>query len=53
LPGFEVKQYWHERFHNDPGNQWLRHTIASLFRGYPIRAHLRAIKRQRYRGARA
>ena len=50
LPGFEVKQYWHERFHSDSGNQWLRHTIASLFRGYPIRAHLRAIKRQRYLG---
>jgi DNA-binding transcriptional LysR family regulator len=47
LPGFEVKQYWHERFHNDPGNQWLRHTIASLFRGYALDAHLRAIKRQR------
>jgi hypothetical protein len=50
LPGFEVKQYWHERFHSDPGNQWLRHAIASLFRGYPIRAHLRALKRQRHRG---
>jgi DNA-binding transcriptional LysR family regulator len=44
LPGFEVKQYWHERFHGDPGNQWLRHTIASLFRGYPIRARLSALR---------
>jgi DNA-binding transcriptional LysR family regulator len=47
LPGFEVKQYWHERFHGDPGNQWLRHTIASLFQGYPIRDHVRAIRRHR------
>jgi DNA-binding transcriptional LysR family regulator len=28
LPGFDVKQYWHERYHNDPGNEWLRQTIA-------------------------
>src|SRR3546814_6254507 len=21
LPGFAVKQYWHERFHEDPGNR--------------------------------
>jgi DNA-binding transcriptional LysR family regulator len=28
LPEFDVKQYWHERFHNDPGNVWLRRTIA-------------------------
>jgi DNA-binding transcriptional LysR family regulator len=28
LPEFDVKQYWHERFHNDPGNKWLRQTIA-------------------------
>jgi DNA-binding transcriptional LysR family regulator len=46
LPGFEVKQYWHERFHGDPGNQWLRHTIASLFLGYPIRDHVRAIRQR-------
>ena len=47
LPGFEVKQYWHERFHGDPGNQWLRHTIASLFRDYPIRDHVRALRHRR------
>ncbi|MBJ7437754.1 MAG: LysR family transcriptional regulator [Sphingopyxis sp.] len=32
LPGFTVKQYWHERFHEDPGNRWLR-TILSRMRG--------------------
>lgn len=31
LPSFEVAQYWHERFHNDPGNKWLRSRIAALF----------------------
>ncbi|BAI98847.1 LysR-family transcriptional regulator [Sphingobium indicum UT26S] len=32
LPGFTVKQYWHERFHDDPGNRWLR-GILSRMRG--------------------
>lgn len=31
LPSFSVKQHWHERFHADPGNVWLRRTIAELF----------------------
>lgn len=31
LPGFLVKQYWHERFHEDAGNRWLR-GILSRFR---------------------
>jgi DNA-binding transcriptional LysR family regulator len=31
LPSFSVKQHWHERFHADAGNVWLRHTIAELF----------------------
>jgi DNA-binding transcriptional LysR family regulator len=30
LPGYEVKQHWHERYHNDPGAQWLRRLIAEL-----------------------
>src|SRR3546814_11597970 len=24
LPGVGVKQYWHERFHSEPGTIWLR-----------------------------
>lgn len=28
LPGIDVKQYWHERRDNDPGNMWLRSAIA-------------------------
>ena len=31
LPRFEVKQYWHERFHRDPANRWFRELIVSLF----------------------
>ena len=30
LPIFFVKQYWHERFENDPGNQWLRRGIRVI-----------------------
>lgn len=31
LPQFNVKQHWHERFHTDPVNTWLRRTVAELF----------------------
>jgi len=31
LPTFQVKQHWHERFHADAGNMWLRRTMAELF----------------------
>ena len=31
LPAYAVKQHWHERFHAEPGNAWLRRTVAQLF----------------------
>ena len=31
LLGFTVKQHWHTRYHNDPGNRWLRSVCAELF----------------------
>ena len=31
LPSYKVKQHWHERFHADAGNAWLRRTMAELF----------------------
>jgi DNA-binding transcriptional LysR family regulator len=30
MPTAEVRQFWHERNHHDPANQWLRKTIAAL-----------------------
>ena len=30
LPEYTVKQHWHERFHRDPGNRWLRGVISEL-----------------------
>jgi DNA-binding transcriptional LysR family regulator len=31
LPSFAIKQHWHERYHQDPANQWLRSVISDLF----------------------
>jgi DNA-binding transcriptional LysR family regulator len=33
LPAFAVKQHWHERFHADAGNVWLRKTLSELLAG--------------------
>jgi DNA-binding transcriptional LysR family regulator len=32
FPDIEVKQHWHERFHHDPANKWMRNVIARLFK---------------------
>lgn len=32
MPSIVVKQYWHSRFHRDPGNQWLRAVCADQSR---------------------
>jgi DNA-binding transcriptional LysR family regulator len=31
LPSFQVKQHWHERYHADVSNRWLRQLLAALF----------------------
>src|SRR5205085_10014189 len=31
MPEIDIFQYWHERFHRDPGNQWVRSLFLSLF----------------------
>jgi DNA-binding transcriptional LysR family regulator len=30
IPGFTVRQFWHERFHKDPANKWFRDLIDAL-----------------------
>ena len=30
VPTFTVKQYWHARYHHDPGVRWLRGVCAQL-----------------------
>lgn len=31
LPRIEISQYWHERFHREPGSVWIRRVFAELF----------------------
>jgi len=31
LPSMEIAQYWHERFHRDPANVWIRGALRELF----------------------
>jgi DNA-binding transcriptional LysR family regulator len=31
IPRFNIAQYWHDRFHGDPGNRWLRSVFARLY----------------------
>jgi DNA-binding transcriptional LysR family regulator len=42
IPKFQIKQHWHERFHHDPGNAWLRGLVAELFQDR--RAHAPALE---------
>lgn len=32
MPIYAIKQYWHERFHDDAANRWLRESFCELFR---------------------
>jgi len=31
IAGFDLKQHWHGKFHNDSRSQWLRAQVAELF----------------------
>lgn len=31
LPRLEIRQFWHERYHADAANRWLRGAVQSLF----------------------
>lgn len=31
MPQFEIRQFWHQRSHDDQGNRWLRGLISELF----------------------
>jgi DNA-binding transcriptional LysR family regulator len=32
LKSYDIKIYWHERFHHDPANRWFRRALIELFR---------------------
>ncbi len=40
IPKFQVRQYWHERFHQDPGNCWMRGIVAELFQDRRVNGDL-------------
>jgi DNA-binding transcriptional LysR family regulator len=31
VPTYQIKQHWHERFHQDSAHRWLRSTLTELF----------------------
>lgn len=31
MPAVPIRQYWHQRMHNDSGQTWLRQTVSQLF----------------------
>ena len=31
MPSFEVRLLWHQRFHQDPANRWLRQVMTELY----------------------
>jgi DNA-binding transcriptional LysR family regulator len=31
LPSYDTRLFWHERFHRDPANRWLRNLYLDLF----------------------
>jgi DNA-binding transcriptional LysR family regulator len=31
LPAYDPRLFWHERFHRDPANRWLRGIYIELF----------------------
>jgi DNA-binding transcriptional LysR family regulator len=31
MPSFEVRLHWHQRFHQDPANSWLRQVMTELY----------------------
>ena len=31
FPKLSIRQFWHERYHDDPANRWLRQSCTSLF----------------------
>ena len=32
FPAYDIKLYWHERYHRDPAHKWMRELIYDLFK---------------------
>jgi DNA-binding transcriptional LysR family regulator len=37
FPAFDIRMYWHRRFHQDPASGWLRKTVSDLFGSKSVR----------------
>jgi DNA-binding transcriptional LysR family regulator len=35
IPAFDVRQCWHERYHDDPRHRWRRQQFMELFGEQP------------------
>lgn len=35
IPRYSVRQFWHEKYHRDPANRWLRQLLAKLGEAQP------------------
>ncbi|MBD9668458.1 LysR family transcriptional regulator [Variovorax sp. VRV01] len=42
FPGFDVTLTWHQRFHRDPGSEWLRGVLIALFDSQTVAADAHA-----------
>jgi molybdate transport repressor ModE-like protein len=31
IPPFDIRMYWHERYHHDPANRWMRRILVTLY----------------------
>jgi molybdate transport repressor ModE-like protein len=31
VPPFDVRMFWHERFHHDPASRWMRRNLVALY----------------------
>jgi DNA-binding transcriptional LysR family regulator len=38
FPSYSVNQYWHDRYHRDPGNIWLRSLVYETANSLPLAA---------------
>lgn len=36
FPSYAVNQYWHDRYHRDPGNLWLRSVVYETANALPL-----------------
>jgi hypothetical protein len=46
VSGYAVTQYWHDRYHRDPGNAWLRAQVYETAVNLPLDAAVSEIGRR-------